>query len=64
MEMTFNLSKSEFLRITKKLNPILMQYYIRNDVIKEVKHAKYLGVIMNILITLLAIGVGDILVIS
>ena len=42
----FNTSKCEFLRITKKLNPILMQYYIQNDVIKlEVKHSKYLGVI-------------------
>ena len=24
-----------------------MQYYIQNDVIKEVKHAKYLGVIID-----------------
>ena len=45
--MTFNTSKCEFLRITKKRNPILMQYYIQNDVIKEVKHAKYLGVITD-----------------
>ena len=42
-KMTFNTSKCEFLRITKKLTPILMQYYIQNDVIK-VKHTKYLGV--------------------
>ena len=46
-KMTFNTNKCEFLRITKKLNPILMQYYIQNDVIKEVKHAKYLGVIID-----------------
>ena len=45
--MTFNTSKCEFLRTTKKLNPILMQYYIQNDVIKEVKHAKYLGFIFD-----------------
>ena len=44
--MTFNTSKCEFLRI-KKLIPILTQYYIQNDVIKEVKHAKYLGVITD-----------------
>ena len=45
--MTFNTSKCEFLRIAKKLNPILMQYYIQNDAIKEVKHTKYLEVIIN-----------------
>ena len=44
--MTFNTSKCEFLRIAKKLNLILMQYYIQNDV-KEVKYAKYLGVIID-----------------
>ena len=45
--MTFNTSKCESLRITEKLNPILTQYYIRDDAIKEVKHAKYLGVIID-----------------
>ena len=45
-KMTFNTSKCVFLRI-KKLIPILTQYYIQNDVIKEVKHAKYLGVIID-----------------
>ena len=25
----------------------LVQYYIHNDVIKEIKHAKYLGVIIT-----------------
>ena len=46
-KMKLNTSQCEFLRITKKLNPILIQYYIQNDVIKEVKHAKYLGVIIG-----------------
>ena len=41
------MSECEFLRITKQLNPILMQYYIQNDVIKEVKYAKYLRVITD-----------------
>ena len=31
----------------EKLHPILMQCYIQNDVIKEVNHAKYLGVIID-----------------
>ena len=47
-KMTFNTIKCEFLRIIKKLNPILTQYYIQNDIIiKEVKHSKYLGVISD-----------------
>ena len=47
MENDIQNKKCEFLRITKKLNPILMQYYIQNDAIKEVKYAKYLGVIID-----------------
>jgi len=46
-KMTFNASKCEFLRVTKKLKPILMQYHIQDEVIKEVKYAKYLGVIID-----------------
>ena len=38
-KMIFNTSKCEFLKIAEKLNPILMQYYIQNDIIKEVAKA-------------------------
>ena len=45
--MIFNPSKCEFLRVTIKANPIPMSYYIQNEKIKEVPHAKYLGVTID-----------------
>jgi len=39
--MIFN---PEFLRVTNKANLIHMSYYIQNERIKEVPHAKYLGI--------------------
>ena len=50
--MTTNTSKCGFRRITKKLNPILMQYYIQNDVIKEIKHANWPSIQELLLITI------------
>ena len=44
----FNLQKCEFLRITLKKNPIVVQYYTLHDyTIHEVTHAKYLGVVID-----------------
>ena len=34
--MVFNPTKCEFLRVTNKTNPILMQYIIQGQVIEEV----------------------------
>ena len=45
--MTFNPSKSEFLRITNKVNYISSDYYLRNCHIPLVNHVKYLGVIID-----------------
>jgi len=45
--MTFNPSKCEFLRVTNRMNPIQMTYYIQNQQIKQVPHAKYLGVTID-----------------
>ena len=45
--MVFDPQKCEFLRITNKKHPILNQYKIQNKEIKEVAHAKYLGVISH-----------------
>jgi len=45
--MIFNPSKCEFLRVTYKANPIHMSYYKQNERIKEVPHAKYLGVTID-----------------
>jgi len=42
--MAFNYSKCEFLRIT---NRIVNKYKIQNNEIKEVSHAKYLGVTIS-----------------
>ena len=39
--------KCEFLRITNKLNPILSQYLLNNEVILEVTHTKYLGGVID-----------------
>ena len=38
--MIFNPSKCKFHRVTNKANPIHMSYYIQNERIKEVPHAK------------------------
>ena len=45
--MVFNHHKCEFLRITNKKHPTLYKYYIQEKVIKEVIHAKYLGVTLS-----------------
>ena len=45
--MIFNPKKCEFLRISNKKNIIPNIYYIDNHSIKEVTHAKYLGVIFD-----------------
>ena len=45
--MTFNSKKTEFLRITNKINPLESQYYLLNTLIPTVSHVKYLGVIID-----------------
>ena len=45
--MVFNPSKCEYLKITNKLHSISTQYHIQKHTIKEVPHAKYLGVIID-----------------
>ena len=45
--MLFNLQKCEFLRVTNKKHPILAQYSIQKETIREVIHAKYLGVTID-----------------
>ena len=45
--MSFNLQKYEFLRITSKKHPILTQYTLQNQTIKEVTRAKYLEVTID-----------------
>ena len=46
-KMMFNLQKYEFLRIINKTFPVLAQYSIQNEIIREVPHAKYLGVTID-----------------
>ena len=46
-KMVFNPQKCEFLRIANKKHTILAQYNIQNKPIKEVNHAKYLGVTIS-----------------
>ena len=46
-KMVFNHHKCKFLRITNKKHPTLYKYYIQKKVIKEVIHAKYLGVTLS-----------------
>ena len=46
-KMMFNLQKCEYLRITNKKFPLLAQYSIQKEIIREVTHAKYLGVIID-----------------
>ena len=45
--IVFNPSKCEYLKITNKLHSISTQYHIQKHTIKEVTHAKYLGVIID-----------------
>ena len=40
-------SKCEFLRVTNKASLIHMSYHIQNEKIKEVPHAKHLGVTID-----------------
>ena len=45
---SFNLQKSKFIRITNKKHSILApQYTLQSKTIKEVTHAKYLGVTID-----------------
>ena len=46
-KMTFNPKKTEFLRITNKINPLESQYYLLNTLIPTISHVKYLGVIID-----------------
>ena len=46
-QMTFNSKKTEFLRITNKINPLKSQYYLLNTLIPTISHVKYLGVIID-----------------
>ena len=46
-KMSFNIQKCEFLRIINKKHPIIAQYTLQNQTIKEVTHAKYLGVTID-----------------
>ena len=45
--MLFNSQKCEFLRVTNKKHLILAQYSIQKEPIREVTHAKYLGVTID-----------------
>ena len=46
-QMKFNLTKCDFLRITKRKCPIVVSYAIGENVIQEVSHIKYLGVTID-----------------
>jgi len=46
-KMTFNVQKSEFIRITHKKRPIVYQYTLYNNVVQEVTHTTYLGFTIN-----------------
>jgi len=46
-QMMFNPKKCEFLRTSNKTNIVPITYYINNHLIKEITHAKYLGVIID-----------------
>ena len=43
-KMSFNPDKSEHMKITHKHNPVLFNYTLKNQSIKEVTSAKYLGI--------------------
>ena len=46
-QMSFNPSKTEFLRITNKIKYVQSSYYLSNTLIPSVSHTKHLGVIIN-----------------
>ena len=46
-QMKFNLTKCDFLRITKRKCPISASYTIGECIIQEVSHIKYLGVTID-----------------
>jgi len=46
-DMSFNIQKCEFLRITNKINSIRFQYKLNSEVIREATHSKYLGVTID-----------------
>ena len=46
-KIIFNPSKCEYLKITNKTHSIASHYHIQHHTIKEVSHAKYLGVIID-----------------
>ena len=45
--MIFNLQKCKFPRITNKKYPVFAQYFIQNEIIREVTYANYLGVTID-----------------
>ena len=46
-QMSFNPSKTGFLRITNKINFVHSSYYLSNSLIPSVSHAKYLGGVID-----------------
>ena len=46
-QMSFNPSKTEFFRITNKMNYVQSSYYLSNTLIPSVSHTKYLGLIID-----------------
>ena len=46
-KMSFNVKKCEFLRITNRISFVSSQYLLHNQIIHEVNHAKYLGVVID-----------------
>ena len=46
-QMDLNPSKCEFLKITNKKLALHFSYHINNEIIKEVQHVKYLGIIID-----------------
>ena len=46
-QMTFNVQKCKFIRITLKKNPILYHYTLYDTIVQEVEHTKYLGLTID-----------------
>ena len=46
-QMTFNPTKTEFLRITNKTNYVMSSYYLSDTLIPQVSHTKYLGIVID-----------------
>ena len=46
-QMSFNVQKCMYLRITNKLHPYVYDYYMNDLHIQQVEHAKYLGIIID-----------------